>query len=207
MFQVDFILGNWLHCEVPTGGAINITSLTAFLKASIDAPNFLIEFIQNSPTSLILVLDLLPRKDLILHPEYLQTFYVDTRLDSLRQILLEKLPEVRPYSSALHTRCITSPTSIVIRIDTEGAGPGRMEEIVKDHVDPVAKEVIRIWLDQCACGRRNVLDEAEKEILAKRDRLIKNTGIETDLCSNYPRLFGADVGNRIIKVIRKVYNA
>ena len=205
MFQVDFILGSWLHCELPTGEALNITSLSAYLNASTDAPNFLIELIQSSPTSLILILDLPPRKDLVLYPEYLQTFYENTRLDSLRQTL-EKLPEVRPYySAALYIRCITSPTSIMIRVNTEGAEPGRMEEIIKDHVDPVAKEAIAIWLDQCACGKRNV-EEAEKAYLEKRDGLIKNKTIEIDIGSSFPKLFGPDITNRILGVIREVYN-
>ncbi|EOX91406.1 Red chlorophyll catabolite reductase, putative [Theobroma cacao] len=203
--QVDFILGSWLHCELPTGGALNITSLSAYLNVSTDAPNFLIELIQSSPTSLVVILDLPPRKDLVLYPEYLQTFYENTRLDSLRQTL-EKLPEVQTYySSALYIRCVTSPTSIMIRVDTKGAGPGRMEEIVKDHVDPVAKAALGIWLDQCACGQRNV-DEAEKAYLEKRDGLIKNKTIEIDLGSNFPRLFGPDIANRILGVIREVYN-
>ncbi|WRX11037.1 EF-hand domain - like 10 [Theobroma cacao] len=200
--QVDFILGSWLHCELPTGGALNITSLSAYLNVSTDAPNFLIELIQSSPTSLVVILDLPPRKDLVLYPEYLQTFYENTRLDSLRQTL-EKLPEVQTYySSALYIRCVTSPTSIMIRVDTKGAGPGRMEEIVKDHVDPVAKAALGIWLDQCACGQRNV-DEAEKAYLEKRDGLIKNKTIEIDLGSNFPRLFGPDIANRILGVIRE----
>ncbi|KAK6258521.1 hypothetical protein SCA6_012995 [Theobroma cacao] len=200
--KVDFILGSWLHCELPTGGALNITSLSAYLNVSTDAPNFLIELIQSSPTSLVVILDLPPRKDLVLYPEYLQTFYENTRLDSLRQTL-EKLPEVQTYySSALYIRCVTSPTSIMIRVDTKGAGPGRMEEIVKDHVDPVAKAALGIWLDQCACGQRNV-DEAEKAYLEKRDGLIKNKTIEIDLGSNFPRLFGPDIANRILGVIRE----
>ncbi|XP_022740738.1 red chlorophyll catabolite reductase, chloroplastic-like [Durio zibethinus] len=203
--QVDFILGSWLHCELPTGGALNITSLSAYLKASTDAPNFLIELIQSSPTSLVLILDLPPRKDLVLHPEYLQTFYENTQLDSLRQTL-DKLPEVRPYySSALYIRCLTSPTSIMICVDTEGARPGRIEEIIKDHVDPVAKEAIGIWLDQCACGQRNV-DEAEKSYLEKRDGLIKNKTIQIDIGSSFPRLFGPDIAERILGVIREAYN-
>ncbi|XVE87133.1 hypothetical protein DITRI_Ditri18aG0091900 [Diplodiscus trichospermus] len=203
--QVDFILGSWLHCELPTGGALNITSLSAYLNSSTDAPNFLIELIQSSPTSLVLILDLPPRKDLVLYPEYLQTFYENTHLDSLRQ-RLEKRPEVRPfYSSALYIRCVTSPTAIMIRVDTEGAEPGRMEEIVKDHVDPVAKEAIATWLDQCACGERKV-EEEEKAYLEKRDGLIKNKTIEIDLGSSFPRLFGPDIANRILGVIREVYN-
>ncbi|XWS45277.1 hypothetical protein CRYUN_Cryun15aG0122800 [Craigia yunnanensis] len=66
--QVDFILGSWLHCELPKGGALNITSLSAYLNASTDAPKFLIKLIQSSPTSLVLILDLPPRKDLVLYP-------------------------------------------------------------------------------------------------------------------------------------------
>ncbi|KAL4364130.1 hypothetical protein GQ457_04G018600 [Hibiscus cannabinus] len=203
--QVDFVLGSWIHCKLPTGGALNITSLSAYLNASTDAPNFLIELIQSSPTSLVFLLDLPPRKDPVLYPEYLQTFYENTQLESLRQTF-EKLPEVQPYySSALYIRCLTSPTSIMIRINTEGAGEGRMEEIIKDHVDPVAKEALRIWLEQCACGHRSV-DEAGKAYLEKRDGLIKNKTIEIDIGSSFPRLFGPDIASRILEVIREAYN-
>ncbi|ONK55313.1 uncharacterized protein A4U43_UnF5140 [Asparagus officinalis] len=78
--SVDFILQSWLHCKVPTGD-LNITTVFAFLNASTDAPHLLMEFIQGSPTSLILFMDLLPRKDLVLHPEYLDEFYNTTNLD------------------------------------------------------------------------------------------------------------------------------
>ncbi|KAH7520172.1 hypothetical protein FEM48_Zijuj08G0116200 [Ziziphus jujuba var. spinosa] len=93
---IDFILGSWLHSELPTGGAINITSLSSYLSSTTDAPNFFIDIIQSSPTSLILILDLPPRKDLAFHPDYLQTFYEDTKLDAPRQTL-ERIPEVKPY--------------------------------------------------------------------------------------------------------------
>ncbi|KAL1144200.1 hypothetical protein V6Z11_A11G213900 [Gossypium hirsutum] len=89
----------------------------------------------------------------------------------------------------------------MIRINTEGTegdGPGRMEEIIKDHIDPVVKEALGIWLDQCACGNRNV-DEAEKAYLEKRDGLVRNKTIEIDIGSSFPRLFGPDVANRILE--------
>ncbi|KAE8672605.1 Red chlorophyll catabolite reductase [Hibiscus syriacus] len=202
---VDFVLGSWINCKMPTEGALNITSLSAYLNASTDAPNFLIELIQSSPTSLVFLLDLPPRKDLVLYPEYLNTFYENTRLESLRQTF-EKLPEVQPYySSALYIRCLTSPTSIMIQINTEGSREGRMEEIIKDHVHPVAKEALGIWLDRCACGHRNV-DEEGKAYLEKRDGLIKNKTIEIDIGSSFPRLFGPDIANRVLEVIREAYN-
>ncbi|KAK7842993.1 red chlorophyll catabolite reductase, chloroplastic isoform X2 [Quercus suber] len=202
--QIDFILGSWIHCELPTGGALNITSLSAFLNPLTDAPNFLIELIQSSPTSLILILDLPPRKDLVLCPDYLHTFYEETQLDTRKQ-RLEKIPEVKPYiSSSLYIRSVVSPTAIMVRIETEASQPGRVEEVIKDHVDPIAKEVLGIWLDQCACGKREV-GEAERAILEKRDGLIKIKTIEVDLGSNFPRLFGPEVANRVLGAIRDVY--
>ncbi|KAI3799032.1 hypothetical protein L1987_34320 [Smallanthus sonchifolius] len=84
---IDFMLGSWLHCKLPSGGALNITSLSAYLNSSTDAPNFLVELIQSSPTSMVLILDLPPRVDIVLDPDYLKTFYEDTQLDQHRQHL------------------------------------------------------------------------------------------------------------------------
>ncbi|KAG5614671.1 hypothetical protein H5410_014495 [Solanum commersonii] len=39
--QVDFMLGSWVHCNLPTGELLNITSLSTYLRtSSTDAPNF-----------------------------------------------------------------------------------------------------------------------------------------------------------------------
>ncbi|KAK9285885.1 hypothetical protein L1049_025086 [Liquidambar formosana] len=203
---IDFILGSWLHCELPSGGALNITSLSANLNPSTDAPNFLLELIQSSPTSLILILDLPPRKDLVLHPDYLRTFYEDTQLERQRQ-LLEKIPEVRPYfSSSLYIRCVVSPTAILVRIESEAGGGRRMEEIVQDHVHPIAKEVLGIWLDRCASGESSV-GETERAALEKRDQLVKNKTIEIDLGSSMPRLFGPEITDRVLGAIQEVFNS
>lgn len=80
-----------------------------------------------------------------------------------------------------------------------------MEEIIINHVDPIAKKVFGIWLDHCACGGREVGEE-EKACLMKRDGLIKNKTIEIDLGSNFPRLFGPEVAGRVLGAIREVYN-
>ncbi|CAN6680131.1 unnamed protein product [Malus baccata var. baccata] len=202
---VDLILGSWLHCELPTGGALNITSLSSYLNPTTDAPNFLLELIQSSPTSLVLILDLPPRKDLVLHPDYLQTFYQDTQLDTPRQ-KLEKLAEVKPYfSSSLYIRSVVSPTAILVRIEAGSGGEGKgLEDIIENDLSPIAKEVLGIWLDQCACGEREV-GEDEREYLKRRDDLIKRKTIEIDLGSNFPRLFGADAADRVLGAIREVY--
>ncbi|KAF2913392.1 hypothetical protein DAI22_10g081300 [Oryza sativa Japonica Group] len=92
---IDFMLQSSLHCKVPNG-AIDITSLLIFLNASTDAPHFLMEFIQGSPTSIVVLLDLLPRKDLALHPEYIERYYENTQVDKQRE-KVEELPQARPY--------------------------------------------------------------------------------------------------------------
>lgn len=203
--QIDFILGSWLHCKLPTGGALNITSISSYLNSSTDAPNFLIELIQSSPTALVLILDLPPRKDLVFYPEYLQTFYEETKLDSQRQVL-DKIAEVRPYyTSSLYIRSVVSPTAIMVRIEVEAGRPERVEEIINDHVDPIAKEVLGIWLDKCSCVRKDI-GEADKAYLQKRDRLVRNKTIEIDLGSNLPKLFGPEIADRVLGVMRDYFD-
>ncbi|PSS21283.1 Red chlorophyll catabolite reductase [Actinidia chinensis var. chinensis] len=199
---IDFVLGSWLHCELPSG-ALNITSLSAYLSPLTDAPNFLMELIQSSPTSLVFILDLPPRKDLVIHSDYLKTFYEDTQLERHRQ-LLEKIPEVRPYSSSsLYIRCVISPTAILVCIETEAGKTDRMEEIVRDYVSAVAKEVLGVWLDRCACGERE-MGEADRIYLAKRDGIIKKETLQIDLGSSLPRLFGQEVAGRVLEAIQEV---
>lgn len=204
MSQIDLVLGGWIHCKLPSGGALNITSLSAYLKTSTDAPHFLLDLIQSSPSSLVLILDLTPRKDLILYPDHLKTYYEDTQLDRHRQ-RLQKLPEVRPYfSPSLYVRALLSPTAILVSIDT-GETTTSIEEIIRDHVGPVANELLQFWIDKCACSEREV-EESERAYLAERDRIIKSTTIEVDLGSSFPRLFGQEVADRVLGVLREYYN-
>ncbi|KAI3794086.1 hypothetical protein L1987_36712 [Smallanthus sonchifolius] len=196
---IDFILGSWLHCKLPSGGALNITSLSAYLNSSTDAPNFLVELIQSSPTSMVLILDLPPRVDIVLDPDYLNTFYEDTQLDQHRQHL-DKLSEVKPYySSSLYIRSVVSPTAILVRIETE-----QLEEMIKTHVSPIAKEMLKTWLDVCAFGDR-VVGESERVYLKKRDDMSKSKTIEIDLGSSLPRLFGQETANRVLEALREVF--
>ncbi|KAK3015782.1 hypothetical protein RJ639_005437, partial [Escallonia herrerae] len=190
---IDFILGSWLHCQLPSGGELNITSLSAYLNLLTDAPNFLFELIQSSPTSMVLILDLPPRKDLVLHPDYLKTFYEDTQLDRHRR-LLEKLPEVKPYtSSSLYVCSVVSPTGILVSIEAQAGETERVVEICWGSG----------WM--CVSGEREV-KEPERAYLARRDQVSKTKTIEADLGSSLPRLFGQEVADRVIKALEKFYN-
>lgn len=205
MYQIDFILGGWIHCQLPSGGALNITSLSAYLKSSTDAPHFLLELIQSSPTSLVLILDLTPRKDLIMYPDHLKSYYEDTQLDGHRQ-RLQTLPEVRPYfSPSLYIRAVVSPTAILVTIDNGASESRTIEQIIGDHISPIAKEMLRFWIESCACIVRD-LKESERAYLAERDRIIKKKTIEVDLGSSFPRLFGQEVADKVLNALKEYYN-
>ncbi|GJY27992.1 red chlorophyll catabolite reductase, chloroplastic, partial [Tanacetum coccineum] len=146
---IDFILGSWLHCGLPTGGALNITSLSAYLNSSTDAPNLLVELI--------------------------------------------------PKQSNIYGSNFVSPTAILVRIETE-----QIEEMIETHVTPIAKEVLKTWLDICAFGKRTVGD-SERDFLKKRDHMTKSKTIEIDLDSSLPRLFGQETANRVLESLQEVF--
>ncbi|CAL4924716.1 unnamed protein product [Urochloa decumbens] len=201
--SIDFMMQSSLHCKVPNG-AIDITSILVFLNATTDAPHFLLELIQGSPTSIVVVLDLLPRKDLALHPDYLQKYYENTQVDKQRA-KIEELPQARPYRSpSLFVRSACSPTAIMVSIDCGQGGEGTLEEIVSERLATVAKEVLQIWLDCCADSIAE-MDAIERDCLVERDQIVRSKSIEVDLTANLPRMFDPDVSSRVISEIRKAF--
>ncbi|WVZ58730.1 hypothetical protein U9M48_008970 [Paspalum notatum var. saurae] len=201
--SIDFMLQSSLHCKVPNG-AIDITSILIFLNALTDAPHFLLELIQGSPTSIVVILDLLPRKDLALHPDYLQMYYENTQIDQQRG-KIEELPQARLYRSpSLFVRSACSPTAVMVSIDCGQGGERAFEEIVRGQLATVTQEVLQIWLDNCADSTAD-MEETERDCLLKRDRIVRTKSIEVDLTANLPRMFDPDVSNRVITEIRRAF--
>ncbi|RWR90074.1 red chlorophyll catabolite reductase, chloroplastic [Cinnamomum micranthum f. kanehirae] len=190
--KVDFILASWLHSTLPTGASLDIATIFAFLNSTTDAPHLSLEFIRSSPTSLVLLLDFLPRRDLVLYPDYLQAFYDNTHLDKQRQRLHKALgPKLRPFvSSSLYIRSVLSPTAISVSIESE-----ELDGMLAGEVGDVVKEVVGLWVKECGCGGREFEDggEMERDVLMRRDYLIKTKAIEVDLSANLPRMFGASL--------------
>ncbi|CAA7035837.1 unnamed protein product [Microthlaspi erraticum] len=203
---IDFFIGSWVHGKIPTGVTLNITTVSAFLKSSTNAPNFTLEVIQTSPTSLILILDLPHRTDLVLNPDYIKEYYQDTNLDSYRQSLL-KLPGVKPYvSPSLFVRCVVSPAASVLKIDVEEEE--QLEEIWRDHVGPAAKEILGVWFERCAREddeEKRVMGEEERMELERRDKSFRLKNIEDDLDFQFPILFGEEVSSRVLHVIKEAF--
>lgn len=206
--QVRFVLGSWLHCKL-TAGTLDIATLIIMLGSDIDAPHFMFEFIQNDFNSLVLLLDLLPRKDVVLEPEYLKRFYEDTGLEKLRQGL-EKIPQSKVYvSTSLYVRSVVSPTALLYKFkglqqSTEGVkeeGKEALEVLVKEIVHPTAKGVVFKWVDAFQNKGRRVEGD-ERKRLEERDAQIRDKGVEIDLSSNMPKLFGHEITNRVIQAYR-----
>ncbi|KAJ0045092.1 hypothetical protein Pint_05053 [Pistacia integerrima] len=144
--HIDFMLASWLHLQQPNGGgAMNVTNLQVYLKPSINVPHFQLELVQCTPSYMIFFVDLTPRKDLVLNPDYLKTFYEETQLDVYRQNL-DRVPEIKPYfSSSLYFRGVVSPTGILVSIKCEDGdgGKDRCEGIIRENVSPIAYEGYR----------------------------------------------------------------
>ncbi|KAJ4829609.1 hypothetical protein Tsubulata_014275 [Turnera subulata] len=205
---IDFILVSWLRIALPTGGGMNVTNIQGYLKPTTDAPHFQFELVQLSPTFLIFFLDLTPRKDLVLHPDYLKTFYEDTQLEARRKQLESQVPESNHYfSSSLYFRNVVSPTGILVGIKCdEEDGAGRVEEIIRSHISPIANEVLEIWMESCVCrGAAASVGENERAELEKRDRMIKSKAVDMDLSSSMPKQFGQEVADRVLGVIRGIF--
>ncbi|KAG0564785.1 hypothetical protein KC19_8G140000 [Ceratodon purpureus] len=198
--KIDFVLGSWLNCALPFG-ELNIATLIAMLGPEADSPHLLFEFIQSGPGSLVLVLDLLPRKDLVLEPEYLARYYENSPLETIRQSF-EKHPQAQPYlTSALYVRSVVSPTAVLYKVSGEGV-EGGLDGVIAELVQPAALKVVETWLD---CYK-NVGEDLHGDAVAamkKRDELIKSMGVEVDLSANMPRLFGQEIADRVVEAFRK----
>lgn len=199
------MIASWLHLKQPQGGAFNITNIAGYLKPSNDIPHFQFELVQCSPTFLIFFLDLLPRTDIILRPDYLTTYYEDTGLEKLRQ-RLAALPEVSPYfSSSLYFRKVVSSTGILVGVKCQESESKRVEEIIQEEIGPISKEVMRIWMELCLNNGGRELEEDERSLMEKRDLMIKKKAIEMDLSKTMPLQFGEEVANRVLQVIRSAF--
>lgn len=202
---IDFVLVSWLHLALPNGAAMDVTNIQGYLKSTTDAPHFQFELVQCNPTFFIFFLDFTPRKDLVLHPEYLKTFYEDTQLEARRKQLESQVPESSPYfSSSLYFRNVVSPTGILVGIKCEDDSAERVEEIIKTHISPVANEVLEIWIESCV-GRGVTTGEDERAALEKRDCMIKSRAVDMDLSSSMPTQFGQEVADRVLGVIRQIF--
>ncbi|TVU30892.1 hypothetical protein EJB05_22544, partial [Eragrostis curvula] len=204
--SIDFMLEAWFHRALPggRGGAIDITSLIVFLNGATDAPHFLMELIQGGPSGLVLLLDLFPRKDLPLHPGYIDRYYAATGVDAHRRDV-ERIPHVRPYvSPSLLVRSLWSPTAVVVDVQCGEGGEAKLEEIVRGQLASSAAAVLDVWLERCA-GSVVEMEAAERESLVARDKMIATTSVELNLSANLPKMFSADVSGRVVAEISKAF--
>ncbi|PAN47427.1 hypothetical protein PAHAL_9G289900 [Panicum hallii] len=202
--SIDLMLEAWFHRTLPTGSAVDITSLIVFLNGTTDAPHFLMELIQGGPSSLVVLLDLFPRRDLPLHPDYIDRYYGATGIDSHRQSIA-RIPQVRPYvSPSLLVRSLWSPTAVVVDVQCGEGNESVLEEIVLGQLASSAMAVLDVWLEHCA-GSLVEMDAAERESLVARDKMISTTSVKLNFSANLPKMFENDVADRVVAEINKAF--
>lgn len=94
----------------------------------------------------------------------------------------------------------------MLKIDAEEGE--RLEEILREHVSPAAKQVLEVWLSRCAKeeeGEKRVLGEEEKLELERRDKSFRRKSIDEDLDLQFPRMFGEEVSSRVIHAIKEAF--
>ncbi|KAJ8453112.1 hypothetical protein Cgig2_007996 [Carnegiea gigantea] len=160
--------GSWLHRKVSMAAELNITTFSCYMNDTTDAPPFFMVFIQGSPTSLVNLLDLSPRGNLVIHPDYPSGPSMKTQSSRSTNISFLTRP-LRPSPA----RSAFSPTIIVARVDTSGAegGETRLEEIVKEKVGPTTNAVLETWLEVCVREdqKRECELEDDKAYLTNKD--------------------------------------
>jgi red chlorophyll catabolite reductase len=162
------------------------------------------ELIQGGPSSLVVLLDLFPRRDLPLHPDYIDRYYGATGIDSHRQSIA-RIPQVRPYvSPSLLVRSLWSPTAVVVDVQCGEGNESVLEEIVLGQLASSAMAVLDVWLEHCA-GSLVEMDAAERESLVARDKMISTTSVKLNFSANLPKMFENDVADRVVAEINKAF--
>ena len=89
------MLASWLILNGPRG-PIAFSTITVLMGTSADTPHFNLEFILqpasgNQSAGVTVVIDLTPRRDLVLYNDYLQRVYEETRLNDIFMEVLQTL--------------------------------------------------------------------------------------------------------------------
>ncbi|KAH9308060.1 hypothetical protein KI387_035971, partial [Taxus chinensis] len=201
--QVKFVLGSWIHCRLGVG-ILNAATLIVMLGPENDVPHFMFEVIENDSSNLILLLDLLPRKDLVCSPDYLKIYYEDSELEKYRQVV-EKAYHSQSYvPSSLYVRSAVSPTALLFKF-RDLLAPNDLNLLVEDLIHPTAKNIFGTWFQAFSQigATRPKAEGGEQSVILERDEQIRRMGIERDLSSNLPKLFGQEIADRVIASIRK----
>ena len=114
---------------------------------------------------------------------------------------------------SLYIRCATSPTALLYVVDPsewktemvglaeDGGNESGFDSAIKDVVHGIARQVVQTWID--IVGNAKEVEKGEARIkLAARDEVVRRNGIEFDLTSNLPRLFGEEITEKVVKAFR-----
>eukprot|EP00897_Mesotaenium_endlicherianum_P009399 jgi/Mesen1/8488/ME000480S07839 len=217
---VDRTLVSALHCKLPFG-ELNFATVVVLMGPATDAPHLVLEFPFSGAARMTTFCDALPRRDLARHVAYLQRIYGDTSFHALHK-QCESDSRMHIYvPPTLYNRCTTSPTALLYTLDaatwptdngatggspsdnsSEDAPAQALEKMIRETVHPLARRMLDTWLDVVKHRAEPVAEGEARTRLAERDAALLEHGIQAELTSNLPRLFGQAIADRVVDAIR-----
>lgn len=181
-----------IHSNIgsPTNTFTNI-HLTCWMKDTVDVPHLGLAF--GTLPEAFFYADLMPRYELVTHPEYCREYYGPLNklhLEFGKQLrkdgfvgLVPEMPFIRSSLSPCPIASITSP------------------EFFKQYAEPAILQVVEHWIDLVE-NAKPVTDPAERKFLAKRDYAQRHSIVYNDPANPIAeRLVGKEAADRLIRIL------
>ena len=183
--EIDWLIHSWI--ANPTASFTNI-HLTIWLGPQIRVPHFGLAL--GTFPQVWCYLDYLPRADLLVDLDYLDTYYEPLNEEHLE---VRARPGLDKFvSRALHVRESLSDTAHVFSVADHDLALQTIPELAHARLDRWLE-----WVDEAP-----VVPEAEREALRTRDEAVRRNIAERDPANNMGvRFFGEDMTRDLVKAL------
>ncbi len=183
--EIDWLVHSWVGNP---GHSFTNMHLTINLGAQYDIPHLGLAF--GTTPDLFFYMDYMPRKDLWVHPEYMDRYYLDANENFLA---LQRHENFSGFiSQDVFTRVAQSATSLCV------SAPVSDDNIAT--IEHHATEMLQRWLDWVSTTKPQ--DAKLWEEQAQRDLTIRRTITERDPVNSLAeRLFGKPLVERLVRAL------
>ncbi|GBG85245.1 hypothetical protein CBR_g39811 [Chara braunii] len=196
---------------VRDGKSIGTSFFSLWMGPSTDAPHIMFEWFM-SEKRVFFLMDLKPRRDLVLHVDYLDEVYMNSGLEELRN-RCDKDERMKKYHlTRLYAQHSFSPSYLAYTValsddpinkdegGEEDGGP--MPRALREVVRPIALECLDIWLSLRRSRANNVSSSSDRESLARRDYVHRAETIRRE--EGLERTFGVELASKLKDAIKSV---
>jgi hypothetical protein len=184
--EIDWLVHSW------TGNpAITFTNmhLTINLGPQVDVPNF--GFALGTIPDLFWYMDYMPRKELLMNPDYADKYYGGEANDQF--IAMQRDDSFKPFVSRdLYTRVAQSPDSVCYGAPDSAANLEIISKLAHAQLDRWLA-----WVDAA-----DPVPVEQRAALAERDLFVRRTISQRDPANNVAvQLYGKEMADRLVKAL------